>query len=231
MASRYIYFPLLLALYAFTKHLIHKIKNLPPTPFPSLPIIGHLYLLKQPIYETLYKISKKHGPVLFLQFGTRKVVVISSPSTAEECFTQNDVIFSNRPRPRMTNGKILGYNYSTLTSAPYGNHWRNLRRISTLQILSTSRLQTLSSIRVDEVNLLIRKLLDNQDQSVELRTKFFELTLNVMMRMIAGKRYYGDDVTDIEEAMRFREIHEETFKVAGMTSVGKFLPWFNSKKL
>ncbi|KAJ4701665.1 Cytochrome P450 [Melia azedarach] len=52
-----------------------------------------------------------------------------------------------------------------------------------------------------------------------------------MMRMIAGKRYYGDDVTDIEEAKRFREIHEETFKVAGMKSVGEFLPWFKSKKL
>ncbi|XP_031267237.1 cytochrome P450 81Q32-like [Pistacia vera] len=229
MGSWYLCFPVFLALYVITKHFLNKFQNLPPSPFLSLPIIGHLYLLKKPIHQTLYRISKQHGPIAFLQFGCRKVVVVSSPSAAEECLTKNDIIFAKRPR--MTIGKILGYNYTILSWAPYGDHWRNLRKIAALQILSISRLQMFSGIPVDEAKILIRKLLHNQDQSVELRTMFFELTLNVMMRMIAGKRYYGDNIADLEESKRFKEIHRETFKLAGTPCIGDYLPLFKSKKL
>jgi hypothetical protein len=49
----------------------------------------------------------------------------------------------------------------------------------------------LSSIRLEEVKSMICGLFRNQNQSVDMRTVFFELTLNIMMRMIAEKRYYG----------------------------------------
>lgn len=140
---------------------MNKFQNLLPSPFFSLPIIGHLYLLKKPIHQTLYRISKQHGPIAFLQFGSRKVVVVSSPSAAEECLTKNDIIFANRPR--MTLGKIIVYNYTILSWAPYGDHWRNLRKIIALEIFSISRLKMFSGIRVGEVKMLIRKLLYNQD--------------------------------------------------------------------
>lgn len=222
-------FPVFVAFFVIAKHFLNKFQNLPPSPYLCLPIIGHFYLLKKPIHQNLYRISKQHGPIVFLQFGSRKVIVVSSASAAEECLTKNDIIFANRPR--MTIGRILGYNYTILSWAPYGDHWRNLRKIIALEMLSTSRMQMLSGIRVDEVKKLIRKLLDNGDQSVELRTMFFELTLNIMMRMIAGKRYYGDNMADLEESKRFKEIHRETFKLAGTPCIGDYLPWFKSKKL
>ncbi|KAI7740855.1 hypothetical protein M8C21_019744, partial [Ambrosia artemisiifolia] len=80
-----------------TTHIHHKSANLPPTVFPALPVIGHLYLLKKPLYRTLAKVSAKYGPVLFLRLGFRRVLLISSPSAAEECFMKNDIIFANRP--------------------------------------------------------------------------------------------------------------------------------------
>nr|TKR78881.1 cytochrome P450 family protein [Populus alba] len=98
MATLFLYFPVFLALYVITTHFLNKIRNFPPSPFPSLPIIGHLYLLKKPLYRTLSKISDKHGPVILLQQGSRRLLVVSSPSIAEECFTKNDVVFANRPR-------------------------------------------------------------------------------------------------------------------------------------
>ncbi|KAJ0025298.1 hypothetical protein Pint_08687 [Pistacia integerrima] len=229
MESLFLYLPIYLALYVVTKHLLNKIQNLPPSPFPSLPIIGHLYLLKPPMYRTLAQISKRKGPVVLLQFGSRKVLLVSSPSAAEECFTKNDIIFANRPR--LLIGKQLGYNYTGLAWAPYGDHWRNLRRIATLEILSAARLQVLYSIRIDEIRSLIHRLFPKQFQSVDLKTMFNELTMNVMMTMIAGKRYYGDDVTNLEEANRFKEIQAETFKVSGTTNIGDHLPWIKSREL
>lgn len=177
------------ALYVFTKHFQNKIQNLPPSPFPCMPIIGHLYLLKKPLHKTLSQIANRNGPILFFKFGSRGVLVVSSPSAAEECLTKNDIIFANRPC--MLIGKHLAYNYNALSWTPYGDHWRNLRRIACTELLSTNRLQLLSGIRKDYVKSLMRKLvLANQDEPIEFKGAFFKLTYNVMMRLIAGKRFY-----------------------------------------
>ncbi|XVE70160.1 hypothetical protein DITRI_Ditri10aG0049800 [Diplodiscus trichospermus] len=230
MACWYLYLSLLLALYVFTKHFLNRIHNLPPTPFPCLPIIGHLYLLRKPLHRTLSKIANRGGPILFFKFGSRPVLVVSSPSAAAECFTKNDIVFSNRPR--LLVAKHLAYNYTGLSWAPYGDHWRNLRRIASIELLSTNRLQLLSGIRMDEVKSLMRKVLGHQDEAVEFKGAFFELTFNVMMRMIAGKRYYGcENMEDMEEARRFREIQVESLELSSTTNLGDFLPWLKSRKL
>ncbi|XP_060199367.1 cytochrome P450 81Q32-like [Lycium barbarum] len=224
MFSPILYAPLLLALYIITKHFIRKFKNHPPAPFLVFPFIGHLYLFKKPLQRTLAKISNQHGPVLLLQFGSRKVLLVSSPSASEECFTKNDIIFANRPH--LMAGKHLGYNFTSMAWSSYGDHWRNLRRITSVEMFSTHRLQMFHGIRVDEVKSMVKRLNSSAmaEKSVDMKTMFFELMLNVMMRTIAGKRYYGENVEDIEEATRFREMVQETFRIGGATNVGDFLP-------
>ncbi|KAG2705347.1 hypothetical protein I3843_05G044400 [Carya illinoinensis] len=202
-------------------------KNLPPSPPNSLPIFGHLHLLKKPLHRTLYSLSQKYGQVLSLRFGSRLVVVVSSPSAVEECFTKNDIVLANRPA--MLAGKHLGYNYTTVTTASYGDHWRNLRRISSLEVLSTHRLNMFSGIRRDEIKHLLRKLSHNSCKDfakVELKSLFSELTFNIVMRMVAGKRYYGygKDVKDEEEARQFREIMKEVTSNGGASNPGEFVP-------
>ncbi|XP_023741032.2 cytochrome P450 81Q32 [Lactuca sativa] len=228
----YVSFLLLLGSYLFTSLFRRKFSNLPPTVFPSLPVIGHLYLLKPPLYRTLAKISDKYGPIVRLQLGFRPVVVISSPSLVEECFTKNDVILANRPR--MLFGKIIGVNYTSLAWAPYGDNWRNLRRIASIEILSIHRLNEFHDIRAEEGRSLIRKLASSSSP-VTMKNLFYELTLNVMMRMIAGKRYFGGDNPVLEqEGIRFREMLHETFILAGASNVGDYLPilsWFGVKGL
>ncbi|KAL8261109.1 hypothetical protein R6Q59_025158 [Mikania micrantha] len=216
---------LLLALYPFTSLFRRRSTNLPPTVFPSLPIIGHLYLLKPPLYRTLAKISAKHGPILQLRFGFRRVLLINSPAIAEECLTKNDIVFANRPR--MLFGKIVGNHWKSLVWSPYGDHWRNLRRISSIELLSIHRLNEFHDIRVDECNLLVRKLMSSGSSPVNMKSAFFELTLNVMMRMISGKRYFGGDAPAmVEEGKRFREILDETFILASASNVADYLPFF-----
>ena len=221
MEMVYLCAPIFLALYVFTWHFLHKLHNLPPTPYPMLPLIGHLYLLKKPLHRTFAKISDRHGPILFFRFGSRPVLIVSSHSAAEECFTKNDVVFADRPR--LIAGKYLGYNYTSIGTACYGDHWRNLRRICTSEILSSNRLQMLSGNRSDEIRTLICGLFKNQNQAVEMKSAFFELTVNAMMRMIGGKRFYGENVGEGEEARKFREIASGTFRLAGACLVD-FLP-------
>ncbi|KAL1546910.1 cytochrome P450 81Q32-like [Salvia divinorum] len=212
--------------------------SLPPSPPLSLPIIGHLYLFKKPLHQSLAKISHKYGPILLLQFGSRPVLVVSSHSAAEECFTKNDVVFANRPR--LLAGKHLGYGYTTLAWSPYGDNWRNLRRIATVEILAPNRVQMFAGVRQDETRHLVRRLLNGDGESedgyrvVEMKSAFFETTVNVMMMMIGGKRYYGDVSGDSEERLRFKEIVAEIAGLSGATNIGDFVPilrWIGMDKI
>lgn len=132
--------------------------NFPPSPANSLPVIGHLHLIKRPFHRKFLAFSQSLGnaPIIHLRLGHRHVYVVSSRAVAEECFTTNDVVLANRP-VLMIN-KHLGYNATHMMGASYGDHWRNLRRITASQIFSSLRLSTFSYIRKDEIRRLILHL-------------------------------------------------------------------------
>ena len=53
----------------------------PPSPKPRLPFIGHLHLLKDKLlHYALIDLSKKHGPLFSLYFGSMPTVVASTPA-------------------------------------------------------------------------------------------------------------------------------------------------------
>ncbi|OWM82135.1 cytochrome P450 81Q32-like [Punica granatum] len=227
---------LVLALDHFFFHKLLRNKNLPPSPL-SLPIIGHLHYLKHPLHQTLHALAEKYGPVFFLRLGTRPTVIVSSLQVAKECFTKHDIVLANRVNT--TDGKYFGYNYTTVGSSAYGEHWRNLRRVSAIEIFSTHRLDAQRGIRRDEISRLLQKLLTTGSSlpeftQVEMKSKLTELTFNIMMRMLAGKRYFGDNVVDDEEAKEFKYIINELFKFKIGANLSEFLPvlrWMDYKRI
>ncbi|KAK4438565.1 cytochrome [Sesamum alatum] len=219
---------LFLALYTITQHFLHKLLNLPPTPFPNLPFIGHIYFFTKstPFHRALSEVSRRHGPILFLRLGSRPVLLISSPSAAHACFTKNDIVFANRPN--LLNGKHFGYNFTSLAWASYGDHWRNLRRISALELLSSHKLNLLSSIRANEARTLIWKLMENNNPSkdVDMRKLFFGHIYNTVTRMITAGEV---GVENSKEAEMFQAIVAEMSRVTLEANVADFLPfmrWF-----
>ncbi|CAN1776222.1 Cytochrome P450 81Q32 [Linum perenne] len=232
-----IYFLIFILSYPVAKHLFFQFQSinrklrLPPSPAVPLPIIGHLHLLKKPLHRTLADLSANYGPVLFLRFGSRRVLHVSSPSMAEECFTTNDVVFANRPK--LLAAKHLGYTYTTLVWSPYGQHWRNLRRVATIEMLSSTRIHMLQRIRVEEVRSLLQKLFNSGGElgaAVDMKSMFFDLTLNVLMRMITGKRYCGNTTLGGEGWLK-DDAREEEEALRGETNLEDFLPWVRSKDL
>ncbi|CAI0403946.1 unnamed protein product [Linum tenue] len=202
-------------------------RNLPPSP-PSLPFIGHLHLLKQPVHRTLQTLSNKYGPIMSLTLGVRNAIVVSSPSLAEECLNKNDIVFANRPN-NFVGWKIIGYNYTTMGASPYGPHWRNLRRLSTVELLSTARLNSFIHIRRDEVTRFVRELVNAADVSgfskVEVKSRLVGLSMNMVMRMVAGKRYFGEEGKEgREEGERFKELIRDVFELSGTSNPVDFLP-------
>ncbi|XP_022943757.1 isoflavone 2'-hydroxylase-like [Cucurbita moschata] len=209
-------FPLL---FAFNFVLKPRRLKLPPGPLFSLPLLGHLHLLNHPIHRTLTNLSQKYGHVFSLRFGSRLVVVISSPSAVQECFTKNDIVLANRPFLNST--KYLNYNHTVMSVSPYGEHWRNLRRISSLEIFSTNRLNLFLGIREEEIKCLLCKLcgdsLEDRFRVVELEPMLLDLMFNIVTRMVAGKRFY-------ERHDKFREMVTQIMAHSGATNPGDFIP-------
>ncbi|CAN7023438.1 unnamed protein product [Brassica oleracea var. botrytis] len=55
----------------------------PPSP-PGFPIIGNLHQLGDLSHQSLWRLSKKYGPVMFLKLGRVPTVVVSSSETAKQ---------------------------------------------------------------------------------------------------------------------------------------------------
>lgn len=56
-----------------------------------------------------------------------------------------------------------------------------------------------------------------------MKSRLSELSFNVVMRMLAGKRYFGDEVEDLEEGRKFQDIIREIFELSGASNPGDFL--------
>ncbi|XP_059279386.1 cytochrome P450 81C13-like [Lycium ferocissimum] len=220
----------------FLKFLLHSRKRLPPSP-QSLPIIGHLYLIKNSLHQTLTSLSTKYGPVLYLRFGCRNLLVVSSPSAVEECFTKNDVIFANRPKSMA--GDKFSFNYKTVVWAPYGYLWRALRRLTVIEIFSSNSLQKSSAMRNEEIGTLIRGLFKASDKNsksgakVNLSSWVFTFAFNVMMRTGTGKRCVSEEDIGTEKGKQIiEEVRGFFFATLLFMNVCDFMPvlkWFGYK--
>ncbi|XP_023929504.1 cytochrome P450 81C13 [Quercus suber] len=234
MENFYFYLALILSIVFIFKLLNHHNKNLPPSPF-SLPIIGHLHLLKQPLHRTLETLSLQYGPILSLKFGSRSILVVSSPSAVEEFFTKNDITFANRPQTIA--GDRLTYNCTAPVWAPYGHLWRNLRRVSTIEIFSRISLQKSSIIREEEVYSLIRqvfKLSNIEPQKVDFKYLCSLLVSNIMMRMVAGKPCVGEEFACMDVGKKLLKEFKEVFSSNFAVNICDFFPilrWVGYKGL
>nr|CAB3499625.1 unnamed protein product [Digitaria exilis] len=128
----------------------------PPGPC-GLPFIGsiHHLLTSQP-QAALRDLAKKHGPVMYLRLGQVDAVVVSSPEAAREVLRANDISFASRPKllgiDTICNGDL------DIAFAPYGDYWRALRKLCTLELLSARKVKQFASIRDRETMSLVAEV-------------------------------------------------------------------------
>ncbi|XP_030447097.1 cytochrome P450 CYP82D47-like [Syzygium oleosum] len=197
----------------------------------SRPVIGHLPILarsKLP-HKTLASMADQYGPIFTIQLGMFLALVVSGSEMAKECFAKNDVTLSTRPRQLAP--KILAYSYAMFVFMPYGQYWREVRKMATLELLSSRRVNSLlNPIQASEADVAIRELhelwIENKDDSghvtVDLKQWFAKLTLNVILRIVARKRY---SAADEEEEQRCQKALRELFHFLGMFLAADALPF------
>ncbi|KAL1221556.1 Cytochrome P450 81D11 [Cardamine amara subsp. amara] len=116
-----------------------------------------------------------------------------------------------------------------MTSAPYGDYWRNLRRIGTLEIFSSQKLNDFLFVRKDEIRHLLLRLSKNSKHGfakVEMRQMFLDMTINNIFRMVVGKRFYGEGTEQDDDASQVRQLLNELVSIAGNGNAADYLPIF-----
>ncbi|KAK9233534.1 hypothetical protein WN943_023784 [Citrus x changshan-huyou] len=76
--------------------------------------------------------------------GLNRALVVSNWEIAKECFTTNDKAFASRPRSMAMD--LLGYNFLAIAASPYGNYWRESRKMAAIELSSNNQLQKLKHL-------------------------------------------------------------------------------------
>ncbi|MBA0604431.1 hypothetical protein Godav_017091 [Gossypium davidsonii] len=170
----------------------HKLQNLPPSP-PKLPIIGHLHKLVKLPHRSLRDLSLKYGSLMFLNLGQNPTLVVSSADSLKEMVKNYDVVFMNKPNTTAAN--ILFYGCKDLGFSPYGDYWRQVRKLCVLELLSARRVQSFQFVREEEVDAIIRKIREaavNGDV-VDLTKMLMAVSSNIVSRSVISRKAEDDN--------------------------------------
>ncbi|XP_020680297.1 cytochrome P450 89A2 [Dendrobium catenatum] len=182
---------------------------LPPGP-PSIPILGSLLWLRHSISLfnieiLLRKLRSELGPIITLRFGSQPAIFIVDRSLAHKALVELGASFSSRPPPssfsRFHNSRILN-----ISSSPYGDQWRLLRRNLTSEILHPVKIKLFAPGRRWVLDLLLNDLQTRSEQSPEravVAMKSFQLAMfALLVLMCFGEKLDEKAIREIETAQR-----------------------------
>nr|GEW18684.1 amorpha-4,11-diene C-12 oxidase [Tanacetum cinerariifolium] len=190
-------------------------KNSLPEPW-RLPIIGHMHHLIGTIpHRGVMDLARKYGSLMHLQLGEVSTIVVSSPKWAKEILTTYDITFANRPET--LTGEIVAYHNTDIVLAPYGEYWRQLRKLCTLELLSVKKVKSFQSLREEECWNLVQEIkASGSGRPVNLSENIFKLIATILSRAAFGK--------GIRDQKEFTEIVKEILRQTGGFDVADIFP-------
>ncbi|KAL3742657.1 hypothetical protein ACJRO7_018038 [Eucalyptus globulus] len=183
--------PCLLFLFMVIKIFRAKSSNalkLPPGP-KKLPLIGNLPQLRSPElpHHHLNNLAKTYGPIYHLKVGELMLVVLTTPEIAEEVLKTQEINFAQKPLfPSL---EMMFDTCSSFMYAPYGEHWRQLRKFCVLELLSVKRVRSFQSIREDEMSNLVQFVRSSQGCPLNLTNKISSCLNGIISKAAFGESY------------------------------------------
>ncbi|KAF8052033.1 hypothetical protein N665_1625s0008 [Sinapis alba] len=191
----------------------------PPSP-PGFPIIGNLHQLGELPHQSLWRLSQKYGPVMFLKLGRVPTVVVSSSETARQALKIHDLHCCSRPS--LAGPRELSYNFLDVVFSPYDDYWKEVKKLCVQELFSATRVHSFQPIKEEEVKKLIESVTESASQgsSVNLSEKFLSLTVGVICKAAFGVSFHGT----VLNSDRFDKFINEAFLFLGSFSASDFFP-------
>nr|BAJ97370.1 predicted protein [Hordeum vulgare subsp. vulgare] len=194
-------------------------QRLPPSP-PALPIIGHLHLVGSLPHVSLRGLARKHGPdVMLLRLGAVPTLVVSSPRAAEAVLRTHDHVLASRPRSLVTD--IIMYGSSDIGFAPYGEYWRQARKLVTTHMLSVKKVRSFRSAAIEEASMAMAKINEAAiaGATVDMSELLNAFSNGMACRMVSGKFFLQNGRSKL-----FRELIEDSSRLLGGFNLEEYFP-------
>jgi len=120
---------------------------------------------------------------MLLRLGRVPTVVVSSAAGAEEVMRARDLAFASRPRSAMAERLMYGRD---VAFAPYGDYWRQARRVFVVQLLSARRTRSFRRVREQEAAALVERVRATAGAAVGLTELLAEYANTVVCRAAFG---------------------------------------------
>nr|CAD1818198.1 unnamed protein product [Ananas comosus var. bracteatus] len=157
---------------------------------------------------------------MLLRIGEIPTLVVSSADMAREIMKTHDLCFASRPATKIT--EILLYNNRNLASSPYGEYWRNVRKLCTIHLLSAKRVQSYHLMREEEVAFMIEKIRQycSSPTTIDMSEVLYSFANDMICRVVSGKLFRRGRRNEL-----FHELLEENSYLARAFNIEDYFPW------
>jgi cytochrome P450 len=195
--------------------------RLPPSP-PALPILGHLHLVGSVPHVSFRSLARKHGydDLMLLRLGAMPVLVVSSPRAAEAVLRTHDHVFASRPHSVVA--EVVLYGPSDIGFAPYGEYWRQGKKLVTTHLLSVRRVQAFRLAREEGVRTVMGKIGGAAVAGAALNVAELlrSFTSDLACRAVMGESFRSEGRNKL-----FRQLVVDTTPLLGGFNVEEFFPF------
>uniref|UniRef100_A0ACD5V4C4 Uncharacterized protein n=1 Tax=Avena sativa TaxID=4498 RepID=A0ACD5V4C4_AVESA len=199
---------------------------LPPSPPGKLPVIGHLHLVGSLPHVSFRDLSRKHGrDLMLLRLGAVNTVVVSSPRAAEAVLRKHDHALASRARSAVAD--IIFYGSSDVAFAPYGELWRQGRKVVTTHMLSARKVHSFRHDREEEARIAVAKIRAAAASSadtanavaVDMSEHLGSYANDVVCRAVLGRNHRDDGRNKL-----LRELIDINMSLLGGFNVEDYFP-------
>uniref|UniRef100_A0ACD5W5Y1 Uncharacterized protein n=1 Tax=Avena sativa TaxID=4498 RepID=A0ACD5W5Y1_AVESA len=190
-----------------------------PSPRGRLPVIGHLHLVGSLPHVSLRDLAAQHGRdgLTLLRLGAVPTLVVSSPASAQAVLRTHDHVFASRAHSPVTD--ILFYGSTDVAFCPYGDHWRQVKKIATTHLLTARKVRSYRDARLHEVRLVVAKVRDAVGGAVDMSDLLNAFANDIVCHAVSGKSFRKKGHNKL-----FRELVEANSSLIGGFNLEDYFP-------
>ncbi|XP_059645065.1 cytochrome P450 78A5-like [Cornus florida] len=188
---------------------------------PGFPLTGLLYVFTGLTpHRLLAKLARSFDAVRLMAFsvGFTRFIISSHPETAKEIL--NSPAFADRPVKESAYELLF---HRAMGFAPYGEYWRNLRRISSTHMFSPKRIAGFEGFRCKTGLKIVDEMRDMMGKKgeVEVKKVLHFGSLNNVMMTVFGRCYDFDDGKD---GFELEKLVSEGYELLGIFNWSDHFP-------
>lgn len=111
--------------------------------------------------------------------------------------------------------------------APPGDHWRALRKICVMELLSNKRVDSFAPRREEEAIEMLDAVLETSKKGLEVdvKHKIENFAMNILTDMVLGKKYFGTHSADRDDNQEVMRLLMDSFELFVIMNIGDYIPW------